>query len=118
MELIHRLLLVFVSVTAFAADAGAVADRLLAPCCWRESARVHQSPQAAQMRREIAQRLAAGENEEQIVAQYVAQYGARILRDPPGHQRWWLDLVPAAATLAGLAVLTRFIRRSLSVRNP
>jgi cytochrome c-type biogenesis protein CcmH len=117
MEFIQRLLLVFVSVTALAADAGAVADRLLAPCCWRESARVHQSPQAAQMRREIAQRLAAGDNEEQIIAQYVAQYGARILRDPPGHQRWWLDLMPVAATLAGLAVLMRFIQRSLSVRS-
>lgn len=118
MEFIRRLLLVFVSVTTFAADAGAVADRLLAPCCWRESARVHQSPQAAQMRREISQRRAAGESEEQIVAQYVAQYGARILRDPPGHQRWWLDLMPVAATLAGLALLTRLVRRSLPARNP
>jgi cytochrome c-type biogenesis protein CcmH len=62
----------------------AITERFIAPCCWRENLAVHQSPDAEKMRAEIVQLVADGRTEDEIVEQYVSQYGERILRVPRG----------------------------------
>lgn len=58
--------------------ANELSERLVSPCCWRESLRSHPSPLADELRREIRTRLAAGERAGAIEAELVARYGPRI----------------------------------------
>lgn len=117
MALLLRLMIVFLAAGSYAGEAERIADRLLAPCCWRESVRVHRSPQAEELRRDIAARLEMGQSEDEILTAYVAKYGSRILRDPPGAKRAWLDAMPVAALGLGLWFLVRFVKSSLSARS-
>ena len=64
-------------------DARALETRLIAPCCFSQQVSLHQSEAAAEVRRDIRRRLSAGESREQILGAYVAQYGRRILVEPP-----------------------------------
>jgi len=88
-----------------------IQDRFMAPCCWQESVAVHRSEIAEEMRGEIARMVASGRSEDQIVDEYVARYGERILREPRGSKRWWLTLVPLVSIALPAAGLVLFLRR-------
>src|SRR6266566_6968124 len=65
------------------------------------------SPAAAQIKRVIAQRIAAGDSDCRIKERLVAQYGDSILAAPPRHGlgllAWWLPIggIVIAAVLLG-----------------
>jgi cytochrome c-type biogenesis protein CcmH len=88
---------------------------LIAPCCWTQQVSVHQSPAADALRRDIRRQLAAGLTPRQILDGYVAQYGERILAEPParGFSRmlYVLPVVLLVLSAAGLAGLVRPVAR-------
>ncbi|MEX2662335.1 MAG: cytochrome c-type biogenesis protein CcmH [Vicinamibacterales bacterium] len=86
---------------------------LIAPCCFSQQVSVHNSPAADDVRKDIRTRLAAGETREHILDAYVAQYGARILSEPPaeGMTRVLYILPPLAFVLTAALVVVK-VRRS------
>lgn len=86
-------------------------ESLLAPCCWRESVAVHQSPVASEMRREIARLVQEGRSDREILDYYIQRYGKRVLREPEGSLRDWLYVIPVAASVFGLGFTIQVIRR-------
>ena len=97
-------------------DARALEAMLIAPCCFSQQVSVHQSPAATDVRQDIRRRLAAGQSRRQILDAYVAQYGPRVLSEPPaqGSGRL-LYLVPPLAfviTAGWIMVLVRRLTRS------
>jgi cytochrome c-type biogenesis protein CcmH/NrfF len=63
------------------------------------------------MRTEIARMVANGQSEQQIVDQFVARYGERILSEPRGAKSWWLILVPLITfTVAALGLIILILR--------
>jgi len=59
-------------------DSRGLGERLVAPCCWRETLGSHSSPLAAELRAEIRARLTAGEPPGAIEADLVGRYGPRV----------------------------------------
>ena len=55
----------------------------MAPCCWAQQVSLHQSPAADEIKQNIRRLLAEGKTSEQILDSYVAEYGDRILSEPP-----------------------------------
>ena len=94
---------------------------LIAPCCFSQQVSVHQSPAADDMRRDIRRRLAAGQTRQQILDAYAAQYGARILAQPParGAGRLLYLLPPLAFLLSAgwLVVLARRLSSRTAARE-
>jgi cytochrome c-type biogenesis protein CcmH/NrfF len=99
------------------ANAERVERALLAPCCFSQSVAEHNSAEAERMRREIAQRVARGESEQQILDEYVAQYGRRILVVPNGTEGKVLITTPLVATCGAVLLLALFLRKRL-VKTP
>jgi cytochrome c-type biogenesis protein CcmH len=101
---------------------GAVAleGRIMAPCCWTQTIDIHGSESANDLRREIRQRLKAGESTDAIQADLVKRYGERILAVPPGNPLKDVGvLLSLAFGLAGIgagALLVRWRKRSLAAR--
>lgn len=89
-----------------------LADQLKSPCCWSESLLVHRSPEAQRLRAELVEKVRQGQTDEQILAYFVASHGTRILRDPPGKNRVYLNVLPIVFTLIGLAVVVRWIHHA------
>ncbi len=85
---------------------------LIAPCCFTQQVSVHGSPAADEVRKDIRRRLEAGETRDQILEAYVAQYGNRILAEPPaaGAGRV-LYVLSVLGFVAGAAVLVVALRR-------
>ncbi len=81
-------LALFAAMTGFAGaadlerDARELEAMLIAPCCFRQQVSVHQSEAADNVRRDIRQRLAAGQSRDEILDAYVQQYGERVLAEP------------------------------------
>lgn len=63
-------------------EARAIEGLLIAPCCWRQPVSAHYSPASDEVRAEIREKLAAGATREEILADYVAEYGEKILAKP------------------------------------
>lgn len=93
-------------------EARKLESMLIAPCCFTQQVSVHHSPAADELRRDIRRRLAAGETREQILAAYVAQYGKRILAEPPaeGSTRA-LHMIPPLALVLTVGLVVVFLRR-------
>lgn len=86
--------------------------RLLAPCCWRQPLRDHDSPLATALRAEIAARLGAGEPAGAIEADLVARHGERIRALPEGGDPTWvIGAVTGTIVLLALAALVAVLRR-------
>lgn len=89
--------------------------RLLAPCCWNQTLDIHESEVASQLKREIRERLQAGERAEAIEASIVARYGERIRAVPEGKSLTsmgvWLSVVFAFAGLGAVALVVRWVRK-------
>ncbi len=84
------------------AEINEVAKDLIAPCCWSETADLHRSGAAIEVRNIIAKSLAKGETKEQIMQEMVARYGERILATPKAegfnYMAW---ILPAFGLLFG-----------------
>lgn len=85
----------------------------IAPCCWRENLRTHDSPKADEMRAEIQQFIAQGLSDQAISAKYVAKYTRRVLSMPEGQAGQLLQVMPWAAAVAGAAGLGWMVKRSV-----
>jgi cytochrome c-type biogenesis protein CcmH len=85
---------------------------LIAPCCWSQQVSVHQSPAADEVRKDIRRRLSEGRTRQEILDAYVAQFGERILAEPParGFARA-LYVLPIVLLILSVAVLTALVRR-------
>ena len=90
--------------------------RLLAPCCWNQTLDMHESDLAGSLRREVRERLHAGEPASAIEDDMIARYGERIRavdkgRDPGGAMPFLVGL-GALSIGAALVVMVRRWRRS------
>jgi cytochrome c-type biogenesis protein CcmH len=98
--------------------ASALEGRIIAPCCWTQTIDIHGSPQSNDLRREIRQRLRAGETPDAIEASFVARFGPKILAVPPGSPlktfATVLVLTMAAAGAAGFFMLKRWRTRGVA----
>jgi len=93
--------------TAQTAQIQKVENRLLAPCCYTQSIAEHGSDIAVQMRGEVAEMVAEGKSESEIVEHYRTIYGDRILIVPDGMTGRILFSLPVA--IAALACLVLFV---------
>jgi cytochrome c-type biogenesis protein CcmH len=93
---------------------------LIAPCCFRQQVSVHASPAADDVRRDVRARLAAGETRAEILDAYVAQYGKRILAEPPAEGAGAaLQIAPFVMAVGGIGLLALIVRRlTRPVRAP
>jgi cytochrome c-type biogenesis protein CcmH len=89
---------------------------LIAPCCWRESVAMHRSPESLQARDEIAAMIIAGKSEGEILDDFVARYGSRVLIEPEGRRAQWLYVIPILVLLIASFAAVRFLRGR--VRRP
>ena len=74
-------------------------NQIMCPVCAGETLAQSDSPAAAQVKRYIQGRIAAGDTRSQIKRELVAQYGTRILAAPPRHG---FDLLAWVLPLAGI----------------
>jgi cytochrome c-type biogenesis protein CcmH len=99
-------------------EARAIEALLVAPCCYSQQVSVHQSPAAADVRRDIRLRLARGETEQEILDAYVARYGRRILAAPPAEGFGVaLYVFPIVAFGLSLWLVAHIIRRPSAGRE-
>lgn len=89
-----------------------IAEKLRCPVCVAESVAQSSSPTSVEMRRIIADKLAAGESEAEILTYFVARYGDWILLEPP-KRGFYLALwgVPLLVVLGALGALFIRLRR-------
>jgi cytochrome c-type biogenesis protein CcmH len=86
--------------------------KLVAPCCWSQQVSVHQSPAADEVKRDVRVRLTRGETEQQILDDYVVQFGTRILIEPPAKGiNWALYVLPPVMLVAGAGLVFVLVRR-------
>lgn len=88
------------------ARAHALAASLKCPICAGESIAASQTDLAEDLRRLIAEEIAAGTTDDEIEAMFVANYGEQVLLDPPG-SGWGIALwlVPLLlAVVGGIAI--------------
>jgi cytochrome c-type biogenesis protein CcmH len=96
-----------------------LAGKLMAPCCWSQTADVHTSDTAKEMQAQIRAALQQGYNEKQIVAAFVAEYGERILAKPKASGfNLVVWILPGVALAAGGMVYWRFVQRARAVPAP
>lgn len=101
-----------VDQAAIEAEAKQLENLIIAPCCWRQAVAVHYSPSADEIRKDVRTKLAAGMSRQQILDEYIAKYGERILSKPPakgfGRLAYFL---PVLVLLAGGLIAFVVIRR-------
>jgi cytochrome c-type biogenesis protein CcmH/NrfF len=110
------------------AFAGAQPDRVLrlenavlAPCCYTEPVSRHQSEIAMKMRLEIAKWVDQGRPDDEILAEYVSRYGAKVLVDPntlPRPWSYWVPWVLVAFAAVGTGALVLRWRRAAPAPAP
>ena len=90
--------------------------KLMAPCCWAQQVSLHQSPAADEIRQTIRRLLAEGKTSQQILDIYVAEYGDRILAEPParGFSRL-IYVAPWVFLVASVGLVVVVIRRLRAV---
>ena len=113
-----RLFLALLTALAFAAPAAAserhptqadLEDELICPVCAPQTLDQSGAPVARQMKRFIAERIAAGDTKSEIKAKLVDEYSRAVLAAPPREGfdllAWLLPLagIVAAAALLGVA---------------
>jgi cytochrome c-type biogenesis protein CcmH/NrfF len=84
---------------------------LLAPCCYSEPVSRHRSEVALQMRAEIADWVAQGKSDREILDHYKQLYGARVLLEPEGSAWWLVYLMPGIAAALGLWFTVALLRK-------
>jgi cytochrome c-type biogenesis protein CcmH len=92
-------------------DVNEVAKQLYCPVCENVPLDVCGTQACAQWRDLIREKLGEGWDEDQIKDYFVAQYGDRVLAEPPARGLNWLAyLVPPVAFVAGAYILYRGLR--------
>jgi len=86
-------------------------NALLAPCCYQEVVATHSSEAAQQMRAELAEMVAAGRSDREILDYYKQRYGARVLAEPEGAQWWVMNFVPALMLAGGAVLVIHLVRK-------
>jgi cytochrome c-type biogenesis protein CcmH/NrfF len=86
-------------------------DAVLAPCCYTEAVSRHQSEIALKMRLEIASWVAAGRTDQEILGDYVQQYGAKVLVDPRTLPRGWAPFLPWLVLILGVFLVLWLLKR-------
>jgi len=99
-------------------QAKAIETMLIAPCCWSQQVSVHQSPASDEIKANIRKLLAEGKTQQQILDAAVAQYGDRILAEPPARGFSGLLYVLPWVFLAGSVGLVVFVVRRLRTPGP
>lgn len=95
----------------------ALEGQLVAPCCWAQPVSEHRSGASSEVRGEIRRMVGEGMSDDVVRAAFVAQYGKRILAQPPADGFDVLVYVlPPAFFLLGALVL-RVVHRRLSARR-
>jgi len=92
-----------------------IAAELRCPDCQALSVAESETASAANIRREIAEQLAAGRTPDQVRAYFVARYGDWILLAPTSPLAWW---IPAAAILAGIGLFAWWWRSGRAEVRP
>lgn len=93
-------------------EARALEAMIIAPCCFSQQVSVHRSAAADEVRKDVRARLAAGQTREQILDAYVAQYGKRILAQPPAEGfDLALYVLPPLLLVASAALVIVVLRR-------
>ncbi len=93
-------------------DVREIAKLLIAPCCWSETADMHQSQAARQVREQIRQLLMQGYTKQQILDAFEQAYGERILAKP--HARGFNLLVwvlPGVVLVVSMIGAWKFLKR-------
>lgn len=90
-----------------------ISESLLSPCCYGEPVSRHMSEVAFQMRKEIEERVLAGQSDREILDYYKGRFGDHILIEPEGTPRAVLYSVPVLMALLGAAVVALFLRHCL-----
>jgi cytochrome c-type biogenesis protein CcmH len=90
--------------------------KLMAPCCWAQQVSLHQSPAADEIKQNIRRLLAEGKAPQQILDVYVAEYGDRILAEPParGFSRL-IYVAPWVFLVASVGLVVVVIKRLRAV---
>lgn len=89
-------------------EVNAIARQLFCPVCENIPLEVCDTEACRQWRDLIRQQLAEGRTDDEIKRYFADHYGARVLSEPPASGFNWLAyLVPPAAFLMGIFVLTR-----------
>ncbi|WP_420237688.1 cytochrome c-type biogenesis protein [Telmatobacter bradus] len=91
-------------------------DKLMAPCCYSQTIRVHMSMEAEQMREEVTDMVLAGKSAQDIIKYYKAKYGETILVVPDGKAGQIAYGVPIVVALSAFGLLTFGIGRALDRR--
>jgi cytochrome c-type biogenesis protein CcmH len=126
-----RLLLLVAAALVLAAPAAAseqhptlaeLEDQVMCPVCAGETLAQSDSPAAAQVKRFIQARIAAGDTRSEIKRKLVAEYGTRILASPPKHGfdllAWVLPVVGILAAAGVLGLLAWQWTRARDGREP
>ena len=64
-------------------EARRIEAMLIAPCCWTQPVSQHQSQASDEVKRQVRTLLTAGKSRQEVLDAFVAQYGQRILAEPP-----------------------------------
>jgi cytochrome c-type biogenesis protein CcmH len=96
-------------------EAKVIEGLLIAPCCWSQQVSVHQSPASDEIKQTIRRLLADGKTRQQILDVYVAEYGDRILAEPPARGFSTLIYLLPWVFLAGSVGLVVLVIRKLRV---
>lgn len=104
-----------VDLMGYVPGANRLEGRIRAPCCWNQTLDIHGSEVSNALRREIRQRLLAGETPEAIEASIVQRYGEKVLAVPPGSPlksvAILLSFAIAGAGVGGFFMLRRWRER-------
>ena len=92
--------------------------KLMAPCCWAQQVSLHQSPAADEIKQNIRVLLAQGKTPQQVLDIYVAEYGDRILSEPPARGFSRLIYVAPWVFLFGSIGLVVMVIRRLRAADP
>jgi cytochrome c-type biogenesis protein CcmH/NrfF len=94
-----------------------VSSRLIAPCCWSQPVRLHESQAASKVRMELISYIRGGMNENEIQDRFASEYGERILGQPRGSRSLVAYAVPYICSAAGvLGMMVFLIARSRRAR--
>lgn len=88
-------------------------ESLLSPCCYGEPVSRHMSEVAFQMRKEIAERVQAGQSDQEILDHYKLLYGEQVLVEPDGRKKVVLYSLPVLISIAGLGIVVLFLHHAL-----
>lgn len=92
-------------------EVNAIASEMYCPVCENIPLDVCSTPACAQWRALIRQKLAEGWTKAEIQDYFVAQYGDRVLAEPPRRGlNWLVYLLPPLFFLLGAWVLARVLR--------